>query len=88
MANPGDGLIASLLGKFGERLKFPQLFGLLAALFLVDLVIPDLIPFADELLLMLLTLLVGSLKKDRSSGPSPPGGNPPQIKNVTPPGEG
>lgn len=86
MANPGDGLIASLLGKFGERLQFPQLFGLLAVLFLVDLVIPDLIPFADELLLALLTLLVGSFKKTKGDGAA--AGNQPQIKNVTPPGEG
>jgi hypothetical protein len=34
-------------------------------LFLVDLVIPDMIPFADELLLGLLALLFASLKRRR-----------------------
>lgn len=86
MSNPGGGLIANILGKFGERLRFPQLFGLVAALFLLDLVIPDFIPLADEIMLGLLTLLIGSLKRDRS--PAPPASGQPQIKNVTPPGEG
>lgn len=58
-------LLTPLLG----RLKYPWLFVILLALFLLDLVTPDLIPFADEVLLGLLTFLVGSWKERR---PPPP----------------
>ena len=44
------------------RLRFPTLFLVTAALFLADLLVPDVIPFADELLLGLLTALLGSLR--------------------------
>ncbi|MEW8505882.1 MAG: DUF6116 family protein [Candidatus Thiodiazotropha sp.] len=58
-------IIPALL-KYAERLKFRQLFLLTATLFVVDLLIPDMVPFADELLLGLLTLLFGSWKKSES----------------------
>jgi hypothetical protein len=45
------------------RLRFPTLFLVSAGLFLFDLLIPDVIPFADELLLGLGTALLASLKK-------------------------
>ncbi|MFI0460345.1 MAG: DUF6116 family protein, partial [Candidatus Thiodiazotropha endolucinida] len=53
------------------RLKFRQLFLVTASLFVIDLLIPDLIPFADELLLGLLTLLFGSWRKPKSQEPTP-----------------
>ena len=59
MANP---LLAPLLGFFG-KLSYPRLFALTAALFAVDVVIPDFVPFADELLLGLGTLLLANWKK-------------------------
>ncbi len=77
------GLIRTLLGSFGARLRFPQLFALAATLFFIDLLIPDLIPFIDEILLGLLTLLLGSLQ-DRSE----PVVEKPPIKDITPPDEG
>jgi len=58
---------SSLLGavlRFAQTLKFRQLFLLPGGLFLLDLVIPDRIPFADELLLGLVTLLLASWKKE------------------------
>jgi hypothetical protein len=55
-------IIAALL-KFADRLRFRQLFLLTATLFIIDLLIPDFIPFADELILGLLTLLFGAWKK-------------------------
>ena len=61
MANP---MLAPVLG-FLSRLKYPQLFKLTALLFAVDLVVPDMIPFADELLLGLATLLLGNWKQRR-----------------------
>ena len=57
--------IISAILAFADGLKFRQLFLLAGALFLLDLLIPDFIPFADELLLGLLTLLLAAWKKDR-----------------------
>jgi len=57
----------SLLGmilKFAQTLKFRQLFLLTGGLFLLDLIVPDRIPFADELLLGLVTLLLASWKDE------------------------
>jgi uncharacterized protein DUF6116 len=52
--------------RFASGLRFPTLFKITAALFVLDLLIPDVIPFADELLLGLLTLLFASLKRRRT----------------------
>lgn len=56
----------SFVGRILQRLnlRFPSLFVLFALLTLADLVIPDVIPLADEIGLALLTLLLG-LWKDR-----------------------
>lgn len=62
MANP---MLAPVLG-FLSRLKYPQLFKITALLFAVDLFVPDMIPFADELLLGLGTLLLGNWKQRRN----------------------
>jgi hypothetical protein len=57
-------IIAAIL-KFADRLRFRQLFLLTATLFFVDLLIPDLIPFADELILGLLTILFATWRKPK-----------------------
>lgn len=57
-----------LISRFAGRLRFPQLFALTAALFVIDVLVPDVIPFADEILLALATLLLGSWQKRRSEG--------------------
>ena len=49
--------------RWGSRLRFPYLFLLMAVLFVFDLAIPDVIPFADEILIGLVTLLLANLKK-------------------------
>jgi hypothetical protein len=54
------------------RLRFPRLFAITAALFVVDLLVPDVIPFADELLLGLASALLGSWRQ-RKADPAPPG---------------
>ena len=54
---------------FAARLRFPQLFLLTAALFALDLFIPDMIPFADEVLLGLMTALLGSIRRKRLPPP-------------------
>ncbi len=50
---------------WASRLRFPTLFGLTLGLFVVDLVVPDLVPLADELLLGLLTAVLASLRRTR-----------------------
>ena len=51
------------LPEYASGLRFPKLFAITATLFLVDLLVPDIIPFADEILLALVTALLASLKK-------------------------
>ena len=63
MANP---LIAPALRWLG-RLSYPRLFLLTAALFVADLIVPDLIPLADELLLGLGTLLLANWKNRKAN---------------------
>ena len=62
-------LIASLLSplilRIARRLRFPQLFMLTAGLFVLDLLIPDLIPFLDEFVLGLATLLFGAWRAQK-----------------------
>jgi len=52
------------------NLRFPVLVSILAILTIADAIIPDFIPFVDEIGLALLTLIVGSWKK-RIAAPDP-----------------
>ncbi len=63
----------SLIGRLLQRLnlRFPTLFLLFAGLTVADLLIPDVIPFADEIGLALLTLLFGLWKDRKQSSPRP-----------------
>lgn len=60
-------LLAPLLA-FARRLRYPTLFKITGALFLLTLVVPDPIPFVDEILLALGTLLLANWK-DRGAQP-------------------
>lgn len=75
---PGNPLVG-LFERFVSRLRFPQLFTLTAGLFVLDLLIPDFIPLADELLLGLMTLLLGNLRRHAE-----PAEEQPPMKDVTP----
>lgn len=55
--------IVELVSRFAAKLRFPTLFLITAGLFVLDLAIPDALPFTDELLLGLGTLLLGSLRR-------------------------
>jgi len=48
--------------QYAARLRYPKLLALSLALFIADLIIPDFIPFADEILLGLISLLLAGLK--------------------------
>lgn len=50
---------------YATELRFPKLLALAVALFALDLFIPDLIPFADEILLGLFAAILAMLKKSR-----------------------
>lgn len=61
-------VLTERLMRFAAGLRFPKLLAVTAALFILDLIIPDMIPFADEILLGLLSLLLASLKKRGPGG--------------------
>jgi hypothetical protein len=60
MATPTRSPVQEIVGSLVGRLKYPWVFLLLAVVFLADLIVPDPIPFVDEIMLALLTFLVGS----------------------------
>jgi len=68
--------VAGLVLRYAGRLRFPYLFALTALVFVADLLVPDVLPFGDEILLGLLTVLFGSWRKRRGQ-PEPGTGDPP-----------
>lgn len=67
MANP---LLLPLL-EWARRLRYPTLFKMTAGLFALTLFIPDPLPFVDEILLGLGTLLLANWKNRREPLPPP-----------------
>ena len=61
MPNPAAGPIALWL----SRLSHPKLFSVMALLFLVNLFIPDPLPFIDEILIGTVTLALANMKSAR-----------------------
>jgi len=81
VTDPNPSLAAGgLLGRVLGRLRFPQLFAVLAGLLLLDLLVPDPIPFIDEMILAVFTLLVGMWREREPDSPEKP-----PEKNITPP---
>jgi hypothetical protein len=78
----GGGALLGVIERFAGELRFPQLFWLTAVLFVFDLLVPDLIPFVDEILLGLATLLLANWKKRREPPPDERGGG--RVIDVTP----
>lgn len=66
-------LILPALTRFLGGLRFRQLFLVSAGLFVLTLLVPDLVPFADELLLGLATLLLARWKADTAPDSATPG---------------
>jgi hypothetical protein len=77
-------LTTLLLGWFA-RLRFPTLLAITAVLFVVNVFVPDFLPFIDEILLGLVTLILANWKKRDADGGRPveAGGERPPI-DVTP----
>jgi predicted MFS family arabinose efflux permease len=82
MPMDAKGVGGAVAGKLASRLRFPQLFVLALVLFILDLLIPDFIPFIDEILLGLITFLLGSWRT--AGSPPPPAQAQPPMKDVTP----
>jgi len=58
-------IVWSWMMRYASRLRFPKLLVLAGLIFVLDLVVPDMIPFADEILLGLITMLLANLKKPK-----------------------
>jgi hypothetical protein len=59
----GKGTLVGLLVGYLGRLRFPYLLAVTALLLAVDLVVPDVIPLVDEILLGLLTVVLAAWRK-------------------------
>jgi hypothetical protein len=70
----GRGTLVSWLVARFARLRFPVLFAITGSLFVADLLVPDVIPLADEILLGLGTALLGSLRSRGGRGAEPVSG--------------
>ena len=77
-----DRALVGRIKDFVNSLNSWYLVTFMAALFAVDLVIPDPLPFLDELVLFAITILLARWKgaeKEQDRAPKPP------PKDVTPP---
>ncbi len=82
MTDQDKGIVRSLR-RWATELKSPTLLFVVGGLFLIDLLIFDAIPFVDEIILGILTILIARWKTRRvepAAAPKPP------PKNVTPEG--
>jgi hypothetical protein len=68
MTTPKRVAVGGLLN-WARRRRFPTLLLFTGGLFALDLVVPDFIPFIDELLLGLATLILSRWKDRRQVGP-------------------
>ena len=69
MTAPQRAAIGGFLG-WARRRRFPTLLLITGGLFVLDLIVPDLVPFVDEILLGLATLVLARWK-DRRQLPKP-----------------
>jgi len=64
-------MLRNFILQYAARLRYPKLLGLALGLFIADLIIPDFIPFADEILPGLFSLLLAGLKRKKGVGGQP-----------------
>ena len=57
-----ETLVRKRLTSYVSNLRFPKLLVLTALIFAADLIVPDAIPFVDEMLLGLVTALLATMK--------------------------
>lgn len=54
-----------------SRLKYPWLLALTGTVLVVDLLVPDFLPFVDEIILAALTTLFASWRERKAVAPAP-----------------
>ena len=59
----GRGGIAGIFIRWASSLRFPYMFLLMSVLLVLNLLIPDMIPLADEIIMGLLAVMLAGLKK-------------------------
>jgi len=72
--------VVAFINRWLPGLRFPWLFAILAGLLALDLVVPDPIPFIDEAVLTVLTILAASWRSGSDDERPPP-------RDITPPEE-
>jgi hypothetical protein len=60
-------ILPSVIERKLGQLRFPTLFVITTLVFLGDLAVPDVLPFVDEILLALATLMMGSLRRKKDA---------------------
>ena len=75
MAPPSP--LTALVNRLLPRMRYPYLFLILGALFVVDLIVPDPIPLIDEALLAILTFIAATFTTRRDGDGEP--------RDITPP---
>lgn len=58
--------IVSMLLAYADKLKFKNLFLVTLSLFLIDFIVPDMIPMIDEIILGLMAIVLANIKKERA----------------------
>lgn len=72
------------LQRFAGQLRSSTLLAVATGLFVLDLLIPDPLPFVDEIVLGIVTILIARWQSRRQEPPTAPK---PPPKNVTPPAD-
>jgi len=67
---PARKILTMILGEGARRVRYPTLLLLTGAVFLVDVFVPDLLPFVDEILLLLLTVVFSAIRDRSEEGSS------------------
>jgi len=80
MADSTPG-VTGKLRRFAQSLRSSTLAMIVGGLFVLDVFIPDALPFIDEIILAMLTILIARWQSRRSEPPAAPK---PPPKNVTP----
>ena len=68
MQTPTRATIRGRLLQYAAKLRYPRLLALTVGLFVLDLLMPDLIPWVDEIMLGLVSLLLAGLKQRHENG--------------------
>ena len=67
-----SSLMLQPLMQWARKLRYPTLFKITAALFVLNMLFLDPLPFVDEILFGLATLLLANWKNRKEKTPEPP----------------